>query len=498
MAHKTRQSISSSSLFLIALVLLGLLYLYLSPPPPSSTHSSSSSRPLTKHTQPIRPISHSSQNPIQSTPNGAFQKRVIVVGDIHGDLSHATRLLRTVGLLNLKSEWVGGEAILVQTGDIVDRGRDTIALYRLMDNLRAQAVKTGGAVVSLLGNHELMNAFGDWRYVTKEDIATVSQFFARPFSDSNAHSTSTSQFGGEAQRREALREGWIGQTWRTNYSITARVPLSQGFTSLPRSLTPPIPSYAASSPQTYVGDALPPSSEYDPFSHAAISFVHGGIIPEYLHTLTGNPIEEINRMCVPSSIPSLLLPHSFHLPKKQIDDNSGSELLHSLLSTPSTHSLPSTATPEQRFFWSEKGPMWDRSYALDEDEQEMCKRAEEACEILGVRHLVMGHTPHFEGPVERCGGKVLLIDTGISRAYGGAISATEFLYTLTPAPLDPSSPSSPEEEDVLDRGLRLRRRSKSPTTSRWLEEEVVTAWFVGDRNNEELARSERFVDLPLD
>lgn len=42
----------------------------------------------------------------------------------------------------------------------------------------------------------------------------------------------------------------------------------------------------------------------------------------------------------------------------------------------------------------------------------MCARAKEACELLGVRRLVMGHTPHFEGPVARCGGRVLLIDTG--------------------------------------------------------------------------------------
>lgn len=44
----------------------------------------------------------------------------------------------------------------VQTGDIVDRGKDTIALYHLFDELRVQAEAAGGAVVSLLGNHELM------------------------------------------------------------------------------------------------------------------------------------------------------------------------------------------------------------------------------------------------------------------------------------------------------------------------------------------------------
>ena len=79
--------------------------------------------------------------------------------------------------------------------------------------------------------------------------------------------------------------------------------------------------------------------------------------------------------------------------------------------------LPSTATPEQKLFWSEHGPMWDRTYALDEDEEAMCERAREACDLLGVRHLVMGHTPHFEGPVARCGGRVLLIDTGSSPLF---------------------------------------------------------------------------------
>jgi hypothetical protein len=31
-------------------------------------------------------------------------------------------------------------------------------------------------------------------------------------------------FGGERNRREAFSTGWIGQEFRTNYSITARVP----------------------------------------------------------------------------------------------------------------------------------------------------------------------------------------------------------------------------------------------------------------------------------
>jgi hypothetical protein len=85
-----------------------------------------------------------------------------------------------------------------ETGDIVDRGRDTIAIYRLMEDLREQAEASKGRVVSLLGNHEYMNAMGDWRYVTKEDIVT---------------------FGGERARQIAMSsDGWIGKAWLANYS----------------------------------------------------------------------------------------------------------------------------------------------------------------------------------------------------------------------------------------------------------------------------------------
>lgn len=39
-------------------------------------------------------------------------------------------------------------------------GDDTILLFDTMDKLRAQAAAQGGRVLSLLGNHEWMNAIG--------------------------------------------------------------------------------------------------------------------------------------------------------------------------------------------------------------------------------------------------------------------------------------------------------------------------------------------------
>lgn len=72
-------------------------------------------------------------------------------------------------------------------------GTDTIALYRLFQRLRSESRAQGGDVHSILGNHEIMNAIGDWRYVTPEDIAT---------------------FGGSEERQSALStEGWIGAEW---------------------------------------------------------------------------------------------------------------------------------------------------------------------------------------------------------------------------------------------------------------------------------------------
>lgn len=54
-----------------------------------------------------------------------------------------------------RGNWIGKDATLIQTGDIVDRGPDTIAIYKLFDSLRTQARGAGGEVVSLLGNHEV-------------------------------------------------------------------------------------------------------------------------------------------------------------------------------------------------------------------------------------------------------------------------------------------------------------------------------------------------------
>lgn len=55
--------------------------------------------------------------------------------------------------------------VLIQLGDILDRGEDEIAILSLLRSLSIQAKTKGGAVFQVNGNHETMNIEGDFRYV---------------------------------------------------------------------------------------------------------------------------------------------------------------------------------------------------------------------------------------------------------------------------------------------------------------------------------------------
>jgi len=94
-------------------------------------------------------------------------ERVVAIGDLHGDLDATRRALRLAGAIDDKDAWVGGKLVLVQTGDVIDRGDDDRKILDLLERLKGDAAKAGGEVVALVGNHEIMNAELDFRYVTR-------------------------------------------------------------------------------------------------------------------------------------------------------------------------------------------------------------------------------------------------------------------------------------------------------------------------------------------
>jgi len=92
--------------------------------------------------------------------------RLVAIGDLHGDLGGTRAALRAAGAIDEGDRWIGGALVVVQTGDVLDRGDDEQAILDLLARLDGEARAGGGALIQLLGNHELMNGAGDFRYVT--------------------------------------------------------------------------------------------------------------------------------------------------------------------------------------------------------------------------------------------------------------------------------------------------------------------------------------------
>lgn len=110
-------------------------------------------------------------------------KRIIVIGDIHGDYNLLIKLLKMANVINDNLDWIGGDTHIVQVGDQIDRCRpykyqcdhefgtyndeaSDIKILKLFTELNKKAMITDGAVISLLGNHELMNVSGQMNYVS--------------------------------------------------------------------------------------------------------------------------------------------------------------------------------------------------------------------------------------------------------------------------------------------------------------------------------------------
>jgi serine/threonine protein phosphatase 1 len=81
---------------------------------------------------------------------------VWAASDLHGQLGAVDRLLGAAGLTDGADRWIApaGTAFVV-TGDVVDRGPESLGLVRRLASLRAQAEGAGGLVAILEGNHEM-------------------------------------------------------------------------------------------------------------------------------------------------------------------------------------------------------------------------------------------------------------------------------------------------------------------------------------------------------
>lgn len=109
------------------------------------------------------------------------KKRIISIGDIHGDFDLFLTSLIKAKVINKDKDskliWIGGETIVVQMGDILDRGGRTnsietndneeLLILKSIEDIDNKAREHGGRLLTLIGNHEIMNLLGNFNYTTE-------------------------------------------------------------------------------------------------------------------------------------------------------------------------------------------------------------------------------------------------------------------------------------------------------------------------------------------
>jgi Calcineurin-like phosphoesterase len=342
---------------------------------------------------------------------------VVAIGDVHNDFDDFVAILRHTGLIDTQNHWTGGKTTFVQVGDLLDRGPKPREVLDLMMALEKEAAQAGGRVVSLLGNHEMMNIMGDLRYVTPMNYGS--------FADGNS-----------AQRQKAAYEEYV--KWRGNHaSLLAELPQPMELTET---------EWMARHPAGFVEqrEALGPKGEYGQWlrRHAAVAeiegviFLHGGIHPDLAKTKLDainnrvrDEIRDFDALKQYFENERLILPF-FNL--QEVNNVLQAEVVAELKSHVTGNEERKAKIQQllKHVEWLSvrvDGPLWFRGYDRWSD-QEGEPQASKILESYKATHIVVGHTVQNGGRIRpRFGDKVFLIDTGMLSSYypGGRASALE-------------------------------------------------------------------------
>lgn len=82
--------------------------------------------------QPKQKVDADNSEVIIDEPRPRFTRRIVAVGDIHGDIENAARVLQMAGVVDEDGNWSGNIDVFVQTGDIIDR---SLCRYSLLTQL---------------------------------------------------------------------------------------------------------------------------------------------------------------------------------------------------------------------------------------------------------------------------------------------------------------------------------------------------------------------------
>ena len=292
--------------------------------------------------------------------------RIVAIGDLHGDFAAWRDIVRAAQLIDNEGHWIGGTTVLVQTGDAVDRGPNSLKVIQDLMRLQREAANASGQVVALVGNHEAMNITGDLRYVSAGDYAAFADSMsARRREDAYESNKKVIEKSYRQQdpnmSGDAIKQAWFQAT--PLGSIEHRIAWNPHGT---------IGRWIVGNPAVVLLDGN--------------LFVHGGISPAYTHL----SIADIN---------------------SQVAD-----------------ALKTKATDPQAIINDPLGPLWYRGLVPDEPsspnpaEPPVEDQLRSILSAYGAKRIVIGHTPSLSGIVMLYGGRLIRIDTGITSVYGGKLS----------------------------------------------------------------------------
>lgn len=383
--------------------------------------------------------------------------RVVAMADVHGAYDAMVRTLQNADIVDDKLRWSGGDSHLVIVGDLLDRGPDSRSAMDLLMRLETEAPVTGGMVHVLIGNHEAMNLVGDLRYVSLSEYAA--------FADDE-----------DPEERNRWFDAWAERAGKDEDELdAARVSFDEQF--------PPgffAHRQAFSSEGTY-GKWLLDKAAIVVVNGTA--FVHGGLSP----MVADYGLDGINKL--------LQAELRQYLAQAEVLFESGD-----LLPTDSFRNrdvvlssfMPGIETPgavtkavadvirlRDSDLHAPEGPLWYRGHVACSRVIEEGKLAR-SLEAIGADRVVIGHTPTPGRQVmQRIGGRVIEIDTGmLSNYYNGR----GHVLVLEGDSLTVVSEESREVLQVADHPRRVGARPGGRTISaRDLEHLLLTGEILSRR-----------------
>ncbi|NIF05604.1 hypothetical protein F3J23_09125 [Chryseobacterium sp. Tr-659] len=91
--------------------------------------------------------------------------KYFATSDIEGGIMGFILMLQKAGVIDSNYKWSYGNSHLFIMGDVFDRGQYVTQCLWLIYKLEQEAAAAGGKVHFILGNHDIMNLIGDFRYV---------------------------------------------------------------------------------------------------------------------------------------------------------------------------------------------------------------------------------------------------------------------------------------------------------------------------------------------